>query len=139
MLSAARSIAIANKVKDFIQKPFRKLLAKRTGNTVRVGKLVPEPGHLPFGVAPGGLLARRNRRLQGGLAADTADEFAQAERLGRRQARVDAESGESLRFRDSTMLDHRPEARIARRIELYAIGRQHERHRSFVLGHGPVR
>ena len=76
-----------------------------------------EPRRLAFGVLPGRALCRCNRSFEGHLAMQVAQELGYADRLHRRQVRIETAAVERCRFVDRTRCNHLYKARVARGIE----------------------
>ena len=78
---------------------------------------MPEPGHLAFGVSPGGALRSSYRGIERDIAPQVSEEFGKTHRLHCREAGIEPACGERLRLSQSTGLDHLKEPGIARRIK----------------------
>ena len=86
-----------------------------------------KPRRLAFGVLPGRALRRCDRSLKGYLAMQVAQELGDANRLHRRQIRIETAAVERCRLADGGCCDHLSEARVAGGIE--RLPRRHEQDR----------
>jgi hypothetical protein len=87
---------------------------------------MPEPGHLAFGVSPGGALRCRYRGIERDIAPQVRQEFGKTHRLHCREAGIEAACGERLRLRQCAGLDHLNESSIARCVKPLSRRRQQD-------------
>jgi len=85
-----------------------------------------EPGHLAFGVSPGGALRCRDRGIERDIAPQVRQELGKTHRLHRGEAWIEAASRERLSLGQSARLDHLKEPRVACGIKPVARWREQD-------------
>ncbi len=82
--------------------------------------LSPHPGHLPLCVAAGLPLGAIDGGREVSLAPQMSGEFAQADRLHRRKARIEATRSQGRDLVQHTLFDHGPQSGVAAGVERLA-------------------